>query len=64
MLCFKGMQNSIDFYKRIFLHIIPVCIIVPWFNTQTQVVNGSQTLQIYLESQMLNEKCYRAWKQI
>ena len=25
------MPNSIDFYKRIFLHVIPVCIIVPWF---------------------------------
>ena len=25
------MPNSIDFYKGIFLHVIPVCIIVPWF---------------------------------
>ena len=29
-LYFKVMPNSIDFYKRIFLHVIPVCIIVPW----------------------------------
>ena len=29
---FKGMLNSIDFYKRILLHVIPVRIIVPWFN--------------------------------
>ena len=31
-LYFKGMPNSIDFYKRILLHVIPVRIIVPWFN--------------------------------
>ena len=24
------MPNSIDFYERIFLHVIPVSIIVPW----------------------------------
>ena len=30
-LFFKDMPNSIDFYKRIFLHVIPVRIIVPWF---------------------------------
>ena len=29
-LYFKGMPNSIDFYERIFLHVIPVRIIVPW----------------------------------
>ena len=29
MLYFKAMPNSIDFYKGIFLHIIPVQIIVP-----------------------------------
>ena len=28
-LYFKGMLNSIDFYKRILLHVIPVHIIVP-----------------------------------
>ena len=28
MLCFKAMLNSIDFYKGMFLHVIPVCIIV------------------------------------
>ena len=25
------MPNSLDFYKAIFLHLIPVCIIVPCF---------------------------------
>ena len=28
-LYFKAMPNSIVFYKGIFLHVIPVCIIVP-----------------------------------
>ena len=31
-LYFKTTPNSIDFYKGIFLHVIPVRIIVPWFN--------------------------------
>ena len=31
VLYFKVMLNSIDFYKRIFLHVIPVRIIVPCF---------------------------------
>ena len=30
-LYFKAMPNSIGFYKGIFLHVIPVRIIVPWF---------------------------------
>ena len=25
------MPNSIDFYEGIFLHVIPVRIVVPWF---------------------------------
>ena len=28
-LYFKNMPNLIDFYKTIFLHVIPVCVIVP-----------------------------------
>ena len=28
---FKTMSNLIDFYKGIFLQVIPVCIIIPWF---------------------------------
>ena len=31
-LCFKGTPNSTDFYQRIFLHLIPVRIIVPRIN--------------------------------
>ena len=30
MLYFKAVPNSIDFYKRIFFHVIHVRIIVPW----------------------------------
>ena len=29
-LYFKAVPNSIDFYKGIFLHVIPVCVIVPF----------------------------------
>ena len=29
------MLNSIDFYKGIFLHVIPVRIIVPWIEEKT-----------------------------
>ena len=32
MLYFKVIPNSIDFYKKIFLHVIPACIAVPWEN--------------------------------
>ena len=32
VLYLKRMLNSIDFHKRIFVHVIPACIIVPWFN--------------------------------
>ena len=32
-LYFKAMPNSVDFYKEIFLHVIPVRIIVPWCYT-------------------------------
>ena len=31
VLFFKGMPNSIYFYKGIFLHVIPAYIIVPWY---------------------------------
>ena len=33
MLYFKAMLNSRDFYKGIFLHVIPVHIIVPCYET-------------------------------
>ena len=29
-LYFKTTANSVDIYKGIFLHVIPVCIILPW----------------------------------
>ena len=60
------MPNSIDFYKRIFLHVTPVCIIVPW----SEVVMPSETkwdrlkrtdrsvrdVQVILKSLTLDEK--------
>ena len=30
VLYFKGVLNSIDFYEKIFLHVIPARIIVSW----------------------------------
>ena len=33
------MQNSIDFYKGIFLHDIPVRIIVPWIDPHLKRTN-------------------------
>ena len=32
-LYFKSMPNSIDAYKKIFLFVIPVHIIVSWYDT-------------------------------
>ena len=32
VLYFKVMSNSMDFYKGIFLHVIPVRIIVLWLD--------------------------------
>ena len=46
-LYFKAMPNSIDFYKGIFLHVIPVRIIVSFFNANGDVVKtiGCQSLK-------------------
>ena len=38
ILYLKGVLNSMNFYKRIFLHVIPVRIIVPWLNLKTRFV--------------------------
>ena len=35
---FKGMPNSIEFYKRIFLHVIPACILVSCLNKQCKII--------------------------
>ena len=44
------MPSSIDFYKGLFLHIIPVRIIVPCFNGETQIFlfGDSQWLISYI----------------
>ena len=39
-LYFKAMPNSIDFYKEMFLHVIPVRIIVPTIIVRIIVYNG------------------------
>ena len=37
------MPYSTDFYKRIFLHVVPACIIVPWFVVKQRVVKYAIT---------------------
>ena len=46
-LYFKGMLNSIDFYKGIFLHVIPVGIIGPWQEV-VAIVSLPVVIEIYL----------------
>ena len=44
VLHFEDMPNSVDFYKRIFLHVIPVRMIVPWFQIVAMVNFLKQSL--------------------
>ena len=37
----KGIPNSIDFYKKIFWHVIPVRIIVPWLELSETPVKAN-----------------------
>ena len=39
---FKGMPDSIDFYERMFLHVIPVRTVVSWYNLPPLEVNKSR----------------------
>ena len=57
MLYFKAMPNSVDFYKGIFLHVIPVCIIVPCL----KVVSATFLLVCFLN---LNESTYQTKKNV
>ena len=48
-LYFKGMSNSKDFHKGIFLHVIPVHIIIPWshiFQKYAQHMIGEVSLEM------------------
>ena len=47
---FKGMPNSIDFYKRIFFHIILVRIVVPWFCMQGFISPHSVFKKVIVQS--------------
>ena len=48
-LYFKAMLNSIDFYKRIFLHVIPVCIIVPCLHREHKAAGIKEIIMVYIE---------------
>ena len=45
VLYFKGMLNSIDFYKRIFLHVILSLIIAPWSSSLIEQNLGQSHLK-------------------
>ena len=45
------MLNSIDFYKRIFLHIIPARIIVPCSN-ETKVASQVKRLGVEIDNKL------------
>ena len=55
-LHFKGIPNSIYFYKRIFLHVIPARIIVPWItSTNASSKNNSKSSKgVCISSCLLN----------
>ena len=51
LLYFKGMPYLFNFCKRIFLHVIPSLIIIPWFNfirTLAAVFNSLKKLMACL----------------
>ena len=57
MLYFKAMSNSIDFYKWIFFHVIPVRIIVPWpIKTCMAKSLNCKTLILYDGNNNYNDK--------
>ena len=42
------MSNSIDFYKRILLHVIPARIIVPWLNGTIEYIVSTEPVKCQL----------------
>ena len=44
LFCFKAMLNSIEFYKEIFLDVVPVRIIVSWSNVNIKSAEKSKQL--------------------
>ena len=61
-LYFKAMPNSIEFYRVIFLHVIPVCILVPWLEEHSVIpiewfennyMKMNSDIYFYLEKQLL-----------
>ena len=48
------MPNSIDFYKGIFLNVIPVRIIVPWSEAKYKTIHGEE-VKILTHKQILQK---------
>ena len=62
-LYFKAMPNSIDFYKGIFLHVIPVRMIVPCFKEHLQAAVSARFL--FYESnhqKVLKKMLWKIWE--
>ena len=49
-LYFKGMSKSIEFYNRIFLHVIPAHIIVPWRLQACHVTKMKSIMNTFYEN--------------
>ena len=58
-LYFKGMPNSIDFYKSISLHVIPVRIIVPCFEYVCTAWYPNFSKKLKDKLQVTQNKCIR-----
>ena len=54
VLYFKGMTNSIDFYKRISLHVIPIRIKFPCYYNRSQ-----QNMKSFKNQKMCWSKLYK-----
>ena len=42
------MQNSIDFYKTIFLYVIPAPVIVPWYKFISGISNFDELISFFV----------------
>ena len=58
-LYFKGMPNSIDLYKRIFLHVIPDHIIVHVVNLRLISLKKQILLKLFCVNMYTNKKLMR-----
>ena len=58
------MSNPIDFYKKIFLHVIPVCIFVPQFNVMVYFVPRNRQINATRNQTRINLVSYQRRNQL